>query len=421
VSIDVTSGPELYGTTDFDSLVDPYAVYRRLRRERPVLPVDFAIGVTWILTRFADVRDALRNDALFSNRSNARGIGLVMGRTIVEMDGREHLRHRSLVTPALAPRALKGDFPARTEAVAHDLIDRFAGRGSADLVADFTFTYPLTVFCQILGIPDADSEQVHRWAIELIGIARNPARGLAAARTLGEYLAPVVAERRHAPTGDLVSRLAHAEVDGERLGDEEVVSFLRLLVLAGAETTYHLLGSALSALLQAPEALEAVRADRSLVPAVLHETLRWESPVQLVTREATEAVTIAGVEIPAGAPVSLVIGSANRDETVFPDPDRWDLERGPVEHVGFGYGKHYCAGSRLAELEARIGLEALLDRLPELALEPGADARVRGVAFRGPTRLPVRFRPESAAPVRPPARAATAAGGRFRGEPAAGG
>jgi cytochrome P450 len=384
------SGTDLFGPSPLD-MVDPYPLYRRLRREQPVLPVEFLIGVHYMVTRYDDVREALRDDARFSNRSNAKAIGLVIGRTIIEMDGREHLRHRGIVNPALAPRALRGDFPAQVAAIAHRLVDRFAGRGRADLVEEFTFNYPLEVFGQILGLPADDWGRVHRWAIDLTAIAHDPARGLAAARQLGEYLAPVVAERRAAPTGDLISRLACAEVEGACLSDEEVVSFLRLLVIAGAETTYHLLGSTLFALLTHPAELEALRADPGRVAAVLGETLRWESPIQIVTREALETVELSGVEIPAGAQVTLAIGSANRDETRFADPDRFDPERGPVEHVGFGYGKHYCVGSRLAELEARIGLEVLLERLPELRLEPDADCAVVGLAFRGPNRLPVRF------------------------------
>jgi len=169
------------------------------------------------------------------------------------------------------------------------------------------------------------------------------------------------------------------------------VSFLRLLVVAGAETTYHLIGSALYGLLTHPEQLAEVAADPSLVPAALAEALRWESPVQIVTRETAQAVTLSGVEVPAAESLTLAIGSANRDETRFEAPDRFDLHRAPSEHVAFGYGKHYCAGSRLAELEARVALEALLERLPDLRLEAGTECAVVGLAFRGPDRLPVRF------------------------------
>lgn len=381
----------LFGGSETSPIPDPYPVYARLRRERPVLELETVFGTCFLVTRYDDVRAILRDDARFSNRSNAKEIGLVMGRTIIEMDGREHLRHRGIVTPALAPRALRGDFPKLVDGIAQQLIDGFATRGRADLVAEFTFSYPLRVLTRILGVPGEDHEAVHRWATDLTRIASDPARGLAAARTLGEYLAPIVAERETDPTADLISRLAHGEVDGKRLTREEVTSFLRLLVVAGAETTYHLIGSALFALLSEPRLLGAVQRDRDLLDAVLEETLRWESPVQLVTRESLAPARLGGVEIPAGGKILVAIGSANRDEARFERPDAFDPGRGPIEHLAFGFGKHYCAGSRLAHLEARTALEALLDRLPDLRLAPGEACGVVGLAFRGPDRLPVLF------------------------------
>jgi cytochrome P450 len=391
----IPSSIDLFGGTQVDPVADPYATYRRLRREAPVQPVRTLNETVHLLTRYDDVREALRNDALFSNRSNAKGISLVMGRTIVEMDGREHLRHRAIITPSLAPRALRGDFARVVEGIAHELIDRFAGRGRADLVEEFTFTYPLVVFTRILGLPVEDYAQIHQWAIGITHIGVDAARGLADSAALAEYLRPALEARKAAPTEDLISRLAHAEVDGQRLEDEEVISFLRLLVLAGAETTYHLIGSALYGLLTSPGQLEAVRADRSLLPRVMDEALRWESPVQLVTREALAPVELHGVSIPERAGVLLSIGSANRDERRFPEPDRFDIHREATEHVAFGFGKHYCAGSKLALLEARVALEALLERLPGLHLAPGEPCGVVGLAFRGPDRLPVRFDPRS--------------------------
>jgi cytochrome P450 len=348
-------------------------------------------SVGYMLTRFDDVYVALKDDEVFSNRSNANGIGLVMGRTIVEMDGREHLRHRNIITPALAPRALRGDFPRVVEATAHKLIDEFAGRGQADLVEEFTFTYPLQVFTQILGLDPEMAATFHRWAIDLSWVGRDPQRGLKASQLMAEHLQPVVAQRRAEPTDDLISRLVSADVDGRGLADEEVVSFLRLLVMAGAETTYHLMGSALFGLMTHPEQLEEVRQDRSQLDAALDETLRWESPVQIVTRETLQPTVLSGVEIPAGTELIVGVGSANRDESHFEDPDRFDLHRKGPEHIAFGFGKHYCAGSRLALLEAHVGITTLLDRLPKLRLDPGQDAAVVGMAFRGPNRLPVLF------------------------------
>ena len=375
-------------------IADPYPLYARLRREEPVKEIGWSGHPSVFVTRFDDVHAILRNHELFSSRSNAeRGIALVMGRTLIGMDGHEHLKHRALITPAVAPRALRGEFPDVVKRLAHGSIDAFSGRGEADLVADFTFLYPLRVFTEILGLPPEDVETFHHWAIDLSHVAKDPARGFAASQKTKDYLAPLVERKRAHPGNDLIGELTTAEVDGERLTDEEVISFVRLLVIAGAETTYHLMGSALFAMLADPELLASVRADRSLVAPVLEETLRWESPIQLITREAVEDASVAGVEIPRGHEVLVCLGSANRDERRFPDPDRFDAHRRGEAHIAFGFGRHYCAGSRLAILEATLGLNALLDRLPDLHLDPVAEpARVIGVAFRGPDHLRVRFR-----------------------------
>jgi cytochrome P450 len=343
------------------------------------------------ITRYRDVYAILRDDHIFSNRANDRGISLIMGRTIVAMDGDEHLRHRKLVSPALAPRSLDAEFRAGAAATAHALIDGFAGRGEAELVEEFTFTFPIRVLCDILALPVADYAAFHRWAIDLTMVARDPERGLAASRSMAEYLLPFIQQRRRAPGDDLISSLASAQVDGHRLTDEEVTSFLRLMVLAGAETTYHLIGSTLVALLNAPDLLARVYADRQLLEPIMSEALRWESPIQMVSREVREPVTIAGVDLPVGAEVLASIGSANRDDSEFDEPDHFDIERKRGEHIAFGFGRHFCVGARLAKTEFNVAMNALLDRLPNLEREPAEECRVVGLAFRGPDRLPVRF------------------------------
>jgi cytochrome P450 len=370
---------------------DPYPVYRRLRDESPVLLVQGILGDDYLVTRHDDVRAVLTDPERFSSRGNARGIGLVMGRTILEMEGKEHLRQRSLVTPFFGPSAIRGGLDATIERIAHELIDGFARAGRADLVAQFTFTFPIRVVCHVIGIPVDDYETFHRWGIDLISVGDDPPRGFAAAERIVEYLRPVLDARRREPRGDLLSKLIHAEVDGQRLTDEEVLSFLRLLLPAGAETTYRLIGSMLFALLTHPDAMADVLADRAALDLALEETLRWESPVQYVSREATVPVSLGGVEIPAGHLVSAALGSANRDERRHPDPDRFDLHRDADEHLAFGFGQHFCAGSHLARAEARIAVAALLDRLPNLRLEAADAATMVGLAFRSPDRLPVRF------------------------------
>jgi cytochrome P450 len=387
----MTTSTELFGGTMLSPVPDPYPVYRRLRHEQPVIRTRNLLGEDHLVTRYDDVVALLKDPERFSSRGNARGIGIVMGRTILEMEGKEHLRHRKLVTPFLTPRALRDGLEATIAAIAHALIDGFVADGHADLVAQFTFTFPIRVITHVIGIPMEDYAAFHRWALDLISVGEDPPRGFAASQRIVDYLRPVLDARKAEPRDDLLSALVHAEVEGQRLEDEEVLSFLRLLVPAGAETTYRLIGSALFALLTTPEALEAVRADRSQVDWAIEETLRWEAPVQYVSREATEPVTVAGVEIPAGSLVSACIGSANRDETRFPDPDRFDLYRKPEDHVAFGFGEHFCAGSHLARAEAKIALNALLDRLPNLRLDASQPSQVVGLAFRSPAHLPVWF------------------------------
>ena len=381
----------LFGGTMMSPIVDPYSVYRRLRDEQPAIPVNTIMGVNYMITRYDDVLAVLKDGRTYSSRANARAIGIVMGRTILEMEGREHVRHRSIITPFFSPRVMKAEMPAIVGRVVHGLIDAFAGAGRADLVQQFTFTFPMQVIATIIGIPVQDYRAFHRMALDLISVGDDPARGFQAAQELVEYLSPLMAARKAEPRDDLLSRLVHAEVDGVRLTDEEVLGFLRLLLPAGAETTYRLTGSCLYALLRHPEVAETVRADRGAIDRLIQETLRWESPVQFVSREATEDVEISGHPVPAGAMLSVIVGSANRDERHYADPDRFDLARRNDDHLAFGFGAHFCAGSHLALLEARTALNALLDRLPNLRLDPAEDCAVVGLAFRSPNRLPVLF------------------------------
>ena len=200
------------------------------------------------------------------------------------------------------------------------------------------------------------------------------------------------AARRREPRDDLISTLARAEIDGERLSDDEIYSFLRLLLPAGVETTYRSTGNLLFGLLSNPEQLEAVRADRSLIPQAIEEAIRWDAPLLIITRVATRDTELAGVRIPAGSSVMPMLGSANRDETRWDDPDRFDIFREAKPHIGFGHGTHVCLGMHLARLEMRVALELLFDRLPNLRLDPaGDDPHIRGQVFRSPTSLPVLF------------------------------
>ena len=216
-------------------------------------------------------------------------------------------------------------------------------------------------------------------------------RGLAAAAALRQYFAQVLAARRRRPADDLISELAEAEVDGRRLDDEEIFSFLRLLLPAGVETTYRATGNLLYALLTRTEQLDAVAADPSLVAQAFEEALRWEPPVQVVLRRATRPARLAGVPVEEGADVGLLLGAANHDERRFERPDEFDLFRPARPHLGFGFGIHVCVGMHLARLEARIAVATLLDRLPGLRLDPDEETYIGGLSFRSPRALPVRF------------------------------
>ena len=385
---------QVVGRGPFSPVSDPYPLYARLREEAPVCDVTgmYGTGRTWFVTRYEDVRTVLRDPEAFSSRVNSRGVGRVLGRTIIEMDGPEHLKHRNLVTPALAPRALRGDFPKLVREIAHEIVDRFAAQGQCDLVPDFTFIFPLRVFVEILGLPVDQVEPIHHLTVDLSLSGQDPERAIRASEKLAEGLLPLVAERRTNPSDDLMSVLAASEIDGERMTDQEVVNFLRLLVSAGADTTYHLLGSMIALALRDPALLERISSDRERIDDYILETLRYESPIATIPREVMADTQLGGVHLSAGDDVLVHLGSANRDGAHYAEPDRFDLDRDSSDHLGFGIGRHFCAGSRLALLEARVGFDVLLERLDDLRLAAGQSAEIVGFAFRGPTKLPVTFR-----------------------------
>ena len=382
---------EIFGGHFMSEVADPYPAYRRLRQTEPVKLLDLPMASAYIVTRYDDVLAVLKDSTLFSSHSNANGIGLVMGRTIIEMDGKEHSRHRNIIAPSFVPRALRGELPHVIEAVAQEMIDGFAGDGRADLVAQFTRTFPLRVIAHIIGVPIEDYETFKRWSLDVIGFADDPPKGFEAAGKLVDHLRPIVESRKTNPRGDLLSTLLHAEVDGEKLTDDEIYSFLRLLLPAGSDTTYRLIGTMLLALLGTPALYEEVCSDRAQLEWAIEESLRWDAPVQFASRETTAPTTLAGVEIPAGHNLLVALGSANRDEAHYPDPDRFDLRRRAEDHLAFGFGRHFCVGSHLARLEARTAMNAIMDRLPNLRLDGPQASQIVGLAFRSPNRLPVVF------------------------------
>lgn len=343
---------------------------------------------------YDEVREVLRDNESFSSLILEELMGPIMGRTIVALDEPEHRVHRALVAPAFRSKLLARWEDELVGRVVHEVIDAFAADGRADLVRQLTFAFPVRVIARILGLPDDDRAQFQRWSLELISAPVDWERGIAASEALRAYFAEVVAARRREPEDDLISELVEVDIDGERLTDEEIYAFLRLLLPAGVETTYRSIGNLLFALLTHTEQLADVRRDPDLRVAAIEEGLRWESPLLLVARRAIRDVRVGGVDIPAGTGLNVVVGAANRDERRFADADRFDVHRPPVPHVSFGFGPHVCLGMHLARLESRVALDAVLARLPDLRLDPDEPApRIVGSIMRSPDALPVRFSP----------------------------
>jgi cytochrome P450 len=383
---------EDYERLDF-STTQPYPAWARARTECPVVrhrgsPPSFHV------TRYEDAEHVLRDWHTFSSSINAEVIGEYMGDLILAMDGAEHRQYRGLVSHTFRASVLERWDAELVRPVIGRLLDAIAPAGRADLVRDVTLPYPVQVICGIVGVPLTDHDQFVRWAEAINTGPLHPPEGRAASAAMRAYLEPIVEDRRRRPTGDLLSELVTAEIDGERLTDEKIYGFLRLLLPAGAETTFRVMGSALAALLTHPEVLDRARSDPALLAAVIEETLRWETSVTMVSRVATRDTVIAGCPIPAGSPVNVLTGSANHDESRFPDPETWSLDRPAQPHLAFGWGSHQCLGMHLARLELRAGLAAILDRLPDLRLDPDAPPPcIEGYAFRGPVALPVVFDP----------------------------
>jgi cytochrome P450 len=385
---------------------DPYPRMAELRRQSPVHlgPVDLGDGIDAVdpsqppgvtVFGFDETVQVLRDNETYSSTVYEGIIGAVMGRTILQMDEPEHRVHRALVSPTFRSKILERWEGDLVERVVTELIDRFADDGRADLVQELTFNFPVQVIAQILGLPRSDFPMFQRWAIHITSVASDWDRGVAASEALREYFADVLAERRRKPADDLISELTVCEVDGRRLGDEEIYSFLRLLLPAGVETTYRASGNVLYGLLTNPDQMRKVIDDRSLVTDAFEESIRWEPPVTVILRRAMRDTELAGVPVTEGADVALLLGSANRDERKYENPELFDLFRASRQSVGFGFGVHVCLGMHLARMETRVALNTLFDRFPDIHLdpEPGQDLHIKGMAFRSPIALPVAFTP----------------------------
>ena len=340
---------------------------------------------------FDAVNTAFRDGKVFSSTYYDHTIGLFIGPSILAMEGKKHREHRNLASAAFKSKALARWEPEIVRPICDALIDDFIDAGHADLVRDYTFEFPTRVIAKLLGLPADDLPTFRQRAVQLINYTVKYERAFEASAALKDYFLEQIQRRRAKPTEDIIGDLVTAEIDGEKLSDEGIYSFLRLLLPAGLETTYRSSGNLLFLLLTHPEQFAAVQADHTLIPQAIEEGLRFETPLTTVQRFTTEDTVLQGIKIPARSAVDLCIGSANRDQHRWERPEEFDIFRKLLPHISFAAGEHTCLGLHLARMETRVALECLLSRVTNLELVTDDDPHIYGQPFRSPTALPVTF------------------------------
>ncbi|MEU7517905.1 cytochrome P450 [Streptomyces sp. NPDC042898] len=381
-----------------DFTANPYPYYAKLRDSGPVHEVRMPDGFQfWLVVGHEEGRAALADPRLAKSPSV---IGVrppeedVIGVHLLGADAPDHTRLRRLVAGVFTGRRVEALRP-RIERLTQDLADAMEPAGRADLVESYAFPVPITVICELLGVPAEDRDTFRHWSNELV--APGDEQGLLGAlEGFGGYLDALIESKRAAgPADDLLSGLLAArDEDGDRLSGPELRAMAYLLLIAGHETTVNLIANTVRNLLTHPEQLAALRADPGLLDGAIEESLRYDGPVETSTfRFTREPITLGGAEIPARASVLVGIGALDRDPARFPEPDRFDIRRDTRGHLAFGHGLHYCLGAPLARLEGRIALRTLLDRFPRLELDPEGDPWewVPGLLIRGVRHLPVRW------------------------------
>jgi len=379
---------------------DPYPYYERFRGPSPLLRVAETI---WFALGHADVTTLLRHPRMSTDEQQQHaateaGNALDPNRTrsLLFMDPPDHTRLRNLVARAFTPRRIEG-LRATTEAITAELLDALPADGTpVDLIPAFAYPLPVRVICRLLGIPEADEAVFTGWSHGIArsldpSVLRSPAIDATidqARSELRAYLGALLEFRRKSPGDDLLSGLAAVDADGDRISSGEVLSLAVLLLVAGHETTVNLIGNGMLALLRAPDQLALLRRSPELVGGAVDELLRFDGPVQITQRIATEDMEVVGCQVRRGDEILLVLGAANRDAAVFAEPDRLDVTRDARRHVGFGGGIHHCLGAVLARMEAQIAVAALLERFGRIELA-GAPVRRPTFTLRGLESLPI--------------------------------
>jgi cytochrome P450 len=378
---------------------NPFPYYAALRRDHPVAWLD--AFQCWTVSRYDDVDFALRNPQIFSS---ANWLGQSIGDLnpapevpwMIETDPPDHSRLRKLVSKGFTPRMVSRLEP-RIRGIAQDLLASARALPECDFVRDFSGAFPVIVIAEMLGVEPRYRIDFKRWSDNIVRGTNRPddpgarAEIRASNAEMRSYFLKAIADRRKEPRDDLLTALVQAEDERQTLTADEVLAMAMLILLAGNETTMNLLSNTVLAMLAHPDDLARVLGDRSLVVPLLEEVLRYDSPVQIVFRRTTKAVELSGTTIPADAVVFLLIGSANRDEAKFADPDRFNPARDAREHLAFGFGTHFCLGAQLARLEAKVGLDELLFSCPPFSVDQKRVTRINSVLLRGIKHLPMTF------------------------------
>jgi len=395
----------LYHLLEPEVLANPYPLYHRLRSEDPVHWDRFLH--TWVVTRYADVVTVLQyfsavrtptpEQLTALGLSSLAPLAEVLVRQMLFMDPPAHGRIRGLAAKAFTPRRVE-TLRSHIQDIADSLLNAVQARGHMNVIEDLAYPLPAIVTAEMLGLPTSDWKQLTQWSADfaeaLGNLQHDPDHAPRVLLSLGEaceYFRAEAREHREHPREDLISALLTAEQDGDSLSEEEVVANSIMLMTGGQETTTNLIGNGLLTLLRRPDQLEKLRADHSLIPSAIEELLRYESPIQYTSRLAPDNVQMGGKTIRKGQAVFAMMGAANRDPERFPDPDRLDICRQDNRHLAFAWAAHFCFGAPLARLEGEIAFETILQRMPNLRLEPGPVTWRENLAFRGLTALPVTF------------------------------
>ncbi len=372
----------------YDDVTNLHQLLDALRHHGPVVRIKFLGAPTWAILDHKLLNQAFNDvknfDASAAYRLNSEPS---MGRTLLAMAGEEHRTSRALVAPAFLPAKVRSYIQPLIEPVAHELLDRIAGKREVDFVQAFTRPYPFTVITRLLGIPVHDEEILLQWAVKLIDFPWDPTGALEAKKAFDSYMQTIIDDRRHKPTDDFVSLLAHAAFEGQKLDDERILALFRLLFPAGSDTTYKNGGSLFASVLADPELRARARRSDQDREALVTEGLRWQTPTAMLPRMATGDITLGGASIKKGDWVLFGITAANRDPAVFPDPHKFDPTRDNRALISFGRGMHFCLGMHLGRRELETALRVVLTRYPDIRLKPGSAIEFVGAVLRGPRAL----------------------------------